>query len=327
MDPTDAPLPDWFWIAVAFVFGANVGSFLNVVIARVPYGESIVWPPSHCRACGKAIRPLRNVPILSWFMLRGRCENCLARFSFRYAFVELVFALVCAFAVARHGVALEALFEVCLVGWLLCLSAIDLDHWILPHELTWSGIAVALGLAFGLGGQELLLHHLFGAAVGYTSLLLFAFIAERVAGREAMGGGDPWLFGMLGAFLGASALLPIILLASVQGSLIGIAMIAARRKREAREAEAAAAQPPPPRDTGSASGDVPPPGSDAIDAPGTPAGEASTPDAVPPASGPIADEEDWVPPPTGVPFGPFLALGGLEVHYFERLRDVFALPF
>lgn len=289
-------------MAIAFLFGANVGSFLNVVIARVPYGESVVWPPSHCRSCGKAIPPLSNIPILAWFLLRGRCESCLAKFSFRYAFVELLYACACAFAVYRHGVSLGALHEMALTAWLICLSAIDLDHWLLPHELTRSGIVVGLLLALG-GGKDHFLWHLFGAAVGFTGLLLIAFIAERIAGQEALGGGDPWLMGMLGAFLGVEALFPILLLASIQGSLIGAVMIAFRRRREA----ALAASSPAATEASAEAEDEPAP-------PETDARDAVMVDE---------DEEDWVPPPTGVPFGPFLALGGLEVHYFEKVRDVF----
>jgi leader peptidase (prepilin peptidase)/N-methyltransferase len=278
--------------ACAFVVGACLGSFLNVVIARLPFGESLVWPPSACRACGKLIRPLNNIPVLSWFILRGRCPSCQARFSIRYAFVELLFGLVCAFAVARHGLSLESAREVLLMGCLVPLAFIDLDWWILPRSLTLSGALAGLLLAIPLGSRALI-GRLFACSLGFTVLVLVGFLGERVFKREAVGGGDPWLLGMIGAFLGARALLPVLLLASIQGTLIGAVMIISRRRAKASEPSL-----------------------------------QNAPDSVSGgAAGGAGDEQSWEPDPTAVPFGPFLALGAAEVLYFSRLPDLlFPIP-
>jgi leader peptidase (prepilin peptidase)/N-methyltransferase len=283
--------PPGLWIGFAFVIGALLGSFLNVVIARVPFGQSIVWPPSHCTSCGSPIAPRHNVPIVSFFALGGRCSCCRAPFSIRYALIELGYGLGCAFAVARHGPSVDALHEMTLLAFLAVLSVIDLDHWILPHVLTRAGIAAGLVLALA-DGREAFAWNLFAAAVGLSSLMLIAFVAERVAGQEAIGGGDPWLLGMIGAFLGGRALLPVVLLSSLQGTLIGGAMILARRRNTpARERSVAASR--------------------------EAAEDAAT------ASETVADEEAWVPPPTAIPFGPFLALAAAEVHYFQALKGLF----
>ena len=321
MIDTAVNMPLWFLVGSAFVIGASVGSFLNVVIARVPFGESIVWPPSHCRSCGKGIEPFHNVPILSWFLLRGRCSNCLARFSFRYAFIELAFALICAFAVARHGVGWAAAREIVLMGFLLPLAMIDLDTWLLPSELTYSGTVVGLLLTLPMG-RDVFLEHLLAAAVAYTGLMLLGAVGERLLGKEAIGRGDLGLVALIGAFLGLKALFPVLLLSSVQGSLIGVVMIAARRRRGG---EPAGEEP-------QREGDPLPETASAVTATveQTPAPVVGLPEpevaAAPVGAGltvvaqPV--EDDWKPDPTAIPFGPFLALAAAEVLYFSRLPDI-----
>jgi len=288
--------PLWFLVPCAFIIGACIGSFLNVVIARVPHGQSVVWPPSHCMSCGKGIKPFHNIPILSWFLLRGRCSNCRAPFSIRYALIELAFALVCAFAVARHGFALPALHEIVLMGFLIPLAATDLDCWLLPRELTWPGVAVGLLLALPLGRETLLLH-LFAAALGYTSLVLFGKVAELIMKKEAIGGGDPPLYALIGAFLGLKALLPVLLFSSFQSVLIGGTLLLLKRRREAQAALVA----PPVSEKAS----------------GKKAASKSPSEE---------EEEEWVPDPTAIPWGPFLALAAAEVQYFPQLTRLFELP-
>jgi leader peptidase (prepilin peptidase)/N-methyltransferase len=342
------PFMSAFFVGTAFVFGACFGSFFNVVIARVPVGASIVWPPSHCMSCGKGIEPFHNVPILSWFLLRGRCSNCRARFSFRYAFIELLFALVCAFAVARHGVSWAAASEIVLMGFLIPLAAIDFDTYLLPHSLTLSGIVVGLLLALP-AGRDVFLYRLLAAAVGYTSMLILAYLGERAFGKEALGGGDLCLMGMIGAFLGLRALLPVVLLSSLQGSVIGILMIVSRRRRERAAGIAPAAEEPeePAEEPKPEAAQVPAVAA-ASSAPGTavtqaapvacaealPASPKASEAAAPAPAGPLTivakapEEDDWVPDPTSIPFGPFLALAAAEVLYFTRLPDIlFPWPF
>ncbi|HEY3448823.1 MAG TPA: prepilin peptidase [Myxococcales bacterium] len=289
----------------AFVFGAVVGSFLNVVIARVPFQQSIVWPPSHCMACGTPIKPFHNVPVLSWFWLRGRCRTCLAPFSIRYAGIEFLYGAVCALAVYRHGLSIPAAREILMMGFLVPLTFMDLDWWVLPRELTFSGVATGLVLAF-VESWDVFQMRLLGAAVGWAGLMLVGYISERIVGREALGQGDPPLLGLIGAFLGPQALLPVLLLSSVQGVAVGIPMVLLRRRKEAKEPKpeeptvAAAAQPPP----------------------------EPEPEPVAGEKNPADDDDNWTPDPTAVPFGPFLSLAGAELLYFTQLPQyLFPWPF
>ncbi len=305
--------PAWFLLCSAFAVGAAIGSFLNVVIARVPLRESVVWPGSHCRACAKPIGVSDNIPILSWFLRRGRCGECLAPFSIRYALVELGFALVCALAVARNGLSWPAAHEALLMAFLIVLTGTDLDHWLLPHEITWPGVAAGVLLA-ATQGRQLLVWHVLAAAAGYSALALIGFIGERLLQKEAVGGGDPWLFALIGAFLGLRSLPAVLLLASVQGTLIGVAMVAARRRdtadREDKSQNPADPFAEPPSIAREADALMPPP----------------VPVQPPPPLS--AEEEEWTPEPTAIPFGPFLALGAAEVLYFARLPQVlFPWPF
>ncbi|MGC3997939.1 MAG: prepilin peptidase [Anaeromyxobacter sp.] len=267
----------------AAVVGACVGSFLNVVIARVPAGLSIVRPGSRCPRCQKAIRWYDNVPVLAWLWLRARCRDCGAPISARYPAVELLGLLAGLGAWARHGLTLAALAEFVLVMLLLALSAIDLDTWSLPHELTVP--LLGLGLLAGAAGlppvpplaRELVPAWLpgwvpatavsaaLGAAVGAGLFWLVRVVGGRLARKEALGLGDVVLLGAIGAWLGLAGLLPVILLASTQGAVAGILLLALGRGQ-----------------TGE----------------GEPQGD-----------------DGWVPPRNSVPFGPFLALAALEWLY------------
>lgn len=317
----------------AFVVGASVGSFLNVVIARVPFQQSIVWPPSHCMACGTPIKPFHNVPIASWFWLRGRCKTCLAPFSIRYAAIEALFATVCALAVLRHGVSIDALREVLMMGFLIPLTFMDLDWWILPRELTWPGVATGLALS-AAEGWGVFQQRLLGAALGWAGLMLVGFIAERIVGREAIGRGDPPLLGLVGAFLGPQALLPVLLLSSVQGVAVGIPMILLRRRKEAKETKAGPAeeshQSQESHQSHSSQAEAAaaaPPVEPAVAAAPQPAEPRPKPET-PRATLAEDDDENWTPDPTAVPFGPFLSLAGAEILYFTGLpRLLFPWPF
>lgn len=330
-------VPAGFLVPVAFVLGALFGSFLNVVVARVPRGESILWPPSHCFSCGQRIRATDNVPIFSYLILRGRCRACGARYSGRYALLELAYALVWAAAVARHGLTVPALREILLMGFLIPLAAIDLETWLLPRVITIPGIAV--GLAVGaLEGRPALADGALGAAVGYTGIVLIGFVAERIVRREAMGGGDKWLMSLIGAFLGVRALLPVLLLSALQGSVLGGLMLWSRRRHEKRSASEAPPAGEPDLDVRAAPASALPSRPEATSAPAAghpaaedrPAGlEAPGGEAIEPARLPdsaeaeaLPDEEEWVPDPTAIPYGPFLALAAAEVLYFTQLPSV-----
>jgi leader peptidase (prepilin peptidase)/N-methyltransferase len=211
----------------AFVLGAAIGSFLNVCIWRLPLGESIAYPPSHCPACGTSIRVRDNIPVLSYLLLRGRCHSCGAGISLRYPAVELL-----------TGVASIALFHHCglsptlatyglFVAALIVITFIDIDHQIIPDVISLPG--VVLGLAFStLGYGVPVWDSVIGALLGGGILYLVAVGYHAWTGREGMGGGDIKLLAMVGAFLGWRGVLVTLILGSFSGALIGIALIAAR---------------------------------------------------------------------------------------------------
>lgn len=283
-----------FYEVVAFLVGLNIGSFLNVVIARVPEGLSIVAPGSRCPRCLSPIRWYDNVPLVSWVLLRAKCRKCGLPISARYPTVELLTAFL-ALAVAREhppGPWAGALFVfVCL---LVAITYIDLDHWIIPHVLTWPGIVV--GLCAGVWAPDRgVLDGVWGALAGFGVFALIGFVGAKVFKKEALGQGDWWLLAMIGAFLGWKALLPVVLLASLQGTVVGVLLIVAGRGQTGEPAPAAGEATAPP------AGPAP-----------EPAGETAPLPEVAATGREEEEEEDWVPPKNAVPFGPFLALAALE---------------
>lgn len=212
-----------------FAMGAILGSFLNVIIYRLPRGESIVRPPSACPECGRRITPRDNVPIVSYLILRGRCRHCKAVISSRYPVVELLAGLVPVLLLWRYGLGREALVLCVLSYVLIIVSFIDLDLRIIPDRVTLPGIAVGLILAPYLGlttfGGSLL-----GAAVGGGALYLIAIAGTAAFGKESMGGGDIKLAAMLGAFLGWQAVLLLLFVAFLSGAVAGVILLAVRGK-------------------------------------------------------------------------------------------------
>jgi leader peptidase (prepilin peptidase)/N-methyltransferase len=213
------------WIAL--VLGLVFGSFLNVVIARLPRGQSIVSPPSRCPRCKARIQPWDNIPVLSFLILRGRCRNCRKPISWRYPVVEIT-AGVLLFLLARR--AEHPALLVSHAAFLLALLAvawIDLDTRTIPDAVTIPGVGV--GLAASLFGPPGIFAAALGALAGGLSLWLVGTIYERATGVPGMGGGDVKLAAMMGAFLGAGGVFGAIFLASFAGSLFGLLLIARGR--------------------------------------------------------------------------------------------------
>lgn len=216
---------------LVFFLGACIGSFLNVVIHRLPRGESLVAPRSRCPACESTIAWYDNLPILSWLVLRGRCRRCGAGISVRYPIVELLTALVAIAVHARLGLTLEGLVAFYFAATLLAIAYIDLDHQIIPDVLSLPGIVVGLVAAPLLHPGtwlEALQAAFLGALLGGGILFAVAYGYERMTGREGMGGGDVKLLAMVGAFLGWQGVLLTLLLGSLVGSVIGISIMVAR---------------------------------------------------------------------------------------------------
>ena len=214
---------------IVFFFGAIVGSFLNVCIFRIPRGESVVWPGSRCLACGRPIAWHDNVPIISFFALGGHCRHCRTRISRQYVFVEIFTALIFVLFYRWFGPSVKGLIYLLLSLALIVESAIDLRHEIIPDVITLPGILMGLlvsALFPALHGETLwtagLFKSLAGVLVGGGFLYASAVAAEFLLKKEAMGGGDVKLLGMLGAFLGWQGCLWTIFVSSLIGSAVGI---------------------------------------------------------------------------------------------------------
>jgi len=222
------PVAFTLWV---FAVGAIVGSFLNVVIARVPKRQSILSPGSRCPRCGSPIAWYDNVPVLSFILLRGRCRRCGEKISPRYPLVELITAVLAVAVVQRAGPTWSAVGYFAFVATLLALAYIDLDTWLLPHEITWP--LLALGLASPLWNPEVtFVESAIGAAAGFALFAAVALFGEWVLKRETMGWGDVWLLSAIGAWLGWPALPPVVLLSAIQGAVVGSVLLAVRSKRE-----------------------------------------------------------------------------------------------
>lgn len=216
-------------IIFAFVLGAVIGSFLNVCIYRIPAGESIVSPPSHCPKCGNPIRWYQNIPIVSYLLLRGRCGFCKVKIPVRYALVEALTGVLFVMVLSSFGLSWATLVYWLFVAALVTLTFIDLDHQIIPDVISLTGIPVGFLCSFcipWLSWSDSLL----GVLVGGGSLFAVAWLYEFLAKREGMGGGDIKLLAMIGAFLGWKAVFPVIFFASLAGTLIGVPLMLIKGK-------------------------------------------------------------------------------------------------
>lgn len=244
-------LPFALWIALAGVLGLLVGSFLNVVILRLPERIAAGWrqeardvlelepdetplppgivrEPSHCPQCKHPLSALDNIPLFGWLLLRGRCRYCRASISIQYPLVELLSGVLSAAIVWKFGPSWAALAGLVLTWVLIALSGIDFRTQLLPDQLTypllWLGLLLSLLPMFVAAPAAIL-----AAAIGYLSLWSVYWAFKLLTGKEGMGYGDFKLLAALGAWMGPMSLLPIILLSSLIGALVGGALIALRK--------------------------------------------------------------------------------------------------
>ena len=223
-------LPDNVIAAFVFAFGAVVGSFLNVVIYRVPLGRSIVRPGSACPACGAAIRWYDNIPMVSWPILRARCRACKAPISVRYPLVEAASGLLAVLAVRQFGPEVTvAGVEALLFSWVcLTLALIDYDHQLLPDVITLPTLLLGLVASY-FGGLTDIIDAIIGATIGGAIPMGVIFAYKLLRGEEGMGWGDVKFLAAIGAVLGAAGTLWVLVVASVLGALVGVVLIAAGR--------------------------------------------------------------------------------------------------
>lgn len=244
------------WIAA---IGLSIGSFLNVVIARLPDPKKgspefaafeaalealpepegwwqrwrlnlrlsgwaykrLVWPRSRCPKCGHQLSWYENIPVVSWVLLRGKCSSCKTPISPRYVFVELVTGTLFVVAIARYGFDWRLVSALVFFAFLIPLIFIDAEHWILPFELTLPAIAAGLLLALP-SGEAAFLAALQGAVAAFLLFRVMEFFGWLATGREALGAGDKYLMAMIGAQVGWRGLLGVILLSSLQGAVVGL---------------------------------------------------------------------------------------------------------
>lgn len=229
-----------FWIealfgCIAFTLGAAIGSFLNVVVYRLPAGLSLLWPPSRCPYCLTRLKPYENVPILGWLWLRGQCRHCHRAIAVRYPLVEAATACLFLLTFLAFGLSWQTLSYWCLLSWLLALSLIDLDTMWLPDSLTRSGVVMGLVFQVILATSEVatvpaavdgLTTGILGAVLGIWLFDGIRWLGTLALGQPAMGGGDAKLAALIGAWLGWQLVLLTAFLACAAGALIGGGAIA-----------------------------------------------------------------------------------------------------
>jgi leader peptidase (prepilin peptidase)/N-methyltransferase len=249
-------IPPVFGYIVAGLFGAILGSFLNVVIHRVPREESIVFPNSRCPECGAAIAFYDNIPVLSYAILGGKCRGCRTRISPRYPAVELLTALLFMGVAYHDGLSLALPFDLAFVTALIALIFIDAEHMLLPNVITYPGTAIALlvrivvpfltttpyfddipslsqGALAGLPVWAIsIIGAVIGALIGGGSLWLMGWTWEKLRGVEAMGLGDVKMMFMVGAYLGWRLTILTIFVGVLSGSIIGILWMARKGQRD-----------------------------------------------------------------------------------------------
>jgi len=240
-----------FFTLTCTALGLIVGSFLNVVILRLPKMMEQGWqrdccevldqpapvqepislshPGSHCPGCGVAIKPWQNIPVISWLVLRGRCAQCGMGISVRYPAVELITGVLSGLVAWHFGFGIEALSALALIWMLVALTGIDIDTQLLPDSITlpllWLGLAVNLFAVWTPLSSAVI-----GAMLGYGSLWSVYWLFKLVTGKEGMGYGDFKLLGALGAWFGWQAVPLMILLSSFVGAVLGIAILLSKRQ-------------------------------------------------------------------------------------------------
>jgi len=210
------------------VFGLIWGSFFNVCIHRMPREEDVVFKPSHCPKCDDRFPWYLNIPVLSYLFLKGRCRKCKKRISIQYPLVEIASAMLFLWVFTNYGWSWKFLFYIAFHSSLLIITVIDIHHRIIPDELSLGGIVVGF-LACFLLKDITWLESLGGILIGGGAFFLVAFSYEYFTKREGLGGGDIKLLGMIGAWLGIKSILPVIIISSALGSIVGIGYMVVKK--------------------------------------------------------------------------------------------------
>jgi leader peptidase (prepilin peptidase) / N-methyltransferase len=281
-----------FLAVMSFVLGTTIGSFLNVCIHRLPADLSVIRPASRCPKCEKPIAWYDNIPVLSWLILRAKCRSCGAPISWRYPAIEVLTGVMFFFVYWKFGPVVATPLYMLLVAGLIVVTFVDLDHWIIPNEISIPGVPIGIGCAvigmvykdsglllseateFAGIPMEAPVQAIVGAAAGWGFLYLLDLASQLILKKPGMGFGDVKLLAMLGAFFGVQGVIVTIVLASVFGSIIGLSVIAWYRRKA----------------------------------------QGEPPDTEKPR--PPDDEHEPTLAAHYLPFGPFLVLGGLAYLFF-----------
>jgi leader peptidase (prepilin peptidase)/N-methyltransferase len=218
------------FLIYAGLLGLAIGSFTNVVVARLPHGESPIRPRSRCPYCSSQIAWFDNIPVLSWLLLRGRCRACHTSISVEYPLVELAGLAIWLGVAWRYGPSWHALAGGILLSLVLAIALIDSRHYLIPDPLSLGGLAAGLALSL-LPGDQGPLAAVLGAAAGFGALLAVGEVGEWWFKKPAMGGGDMKMMAMVGAFLGPADAMLTIFLGALVGTIV-FAPIALSTKRE-----------------------------------------------------------------------------------------------
>ncbi len=214
-----------FMYLFTFLFGISVGSFLNVVIWRLPREESLVTPPSHCPQCGNRLRWYHNIPVLSYTFLRGKCGFCGEHISFRYPLIETINGLCWIGILALLGPGVDFFVGILLFSCLLSIFLIDLDHYIIPDSLNIAILVIGYGSAWFRFGTMGFVRATIGVVCGFLIFLAVGFIGKLLFKREALGGGDVKMLGALGSIIGLMGVLETIFISALIGVIGGVIMI------------------------------------------------------------------------------------------------------
>jgi len=209
--------------------GLIVGSFCNVCIYRIPKNESIIYPASHCPKCRTTIKPVDNIPLLSYILLKGRCRNCGSKISIQYPVVELLTGMIYLIIYLIYGLSIQSLVYIILSSALIIIAFIDLNEQIVPDVISLPGIGVGLILSFFVPYLSFI-NSALGVVVGGGIILIIALVGSMIFKKEAMGGGDVKLAAMIGAFLGWRYTIISLFLGFFLGALAGIFLILSKIK-------------------------------------------------------------------------------------------------
>ena len=220
-----------------FILGLAFGSFANVCIYRLPKSQSIIWPGSYCPECKKPIKWYDNIPIISYFILKGKCRNCKKPISPRYPLVEFLTGLLFYLAYWKFGFNFSLFIHLILILSLIIISGIDFQTFLIPDIIVIPGIILGILFSFiypkmfGMERINSFLYSLKGAACGAAILFFLGFLGKIIAKKEAMGGGDIKLLAMIGSFLGLKSVFITLLFASLIGTLITLILVLMGKKK------------------------------------------------------------------------------------------------